>query len=357
MITIQNGKLNIPDNDRFVGFAGDDAVNEKQFVLLDRAEDGCTYTLCLRFDDDSVCSVPLTLSAQGEDTVLTWEVRSSQLYASGIVTAQVKTVDSDGSIAHSTKDFFLVGSAVELSEDGEELEYVTPSQLRNSINQALQSVAVTAPYVDEDGYWCVFDPETEAYKKTGYHVSGTAPDSAVSDVSENAVGNRFIKQYADQKAADCNAFARAYTDLQTEGQVKDTRSVAGLPLSADITAQALANAIRQYLSRTGVVPGMTPGAVGLMGIGINGEVYFCTAENRWIHLVNDADISVKMDLIEEVSDQDISGLDDGSLYLSGGTLYLKNGGNAVMLLTGSNGYTKSEIDTMIGDVESLLQTI
>ena len=69
MITIQSGKLCIPDIDRFVGFAGDDSVMTKQLVLLNRASDSCTYSLCLRFDNDSVCTVPLTASVDGDDVV------------------------------------------------------------------------------------------------------------------------------------------------------------------------------------------------------------------------------------------------------------------------------------------------
>ena len=60
MITIQNGKLMIPDSDRFVGFAGDNTVNTKQFTMIDFTQENCAFTLCMRFDDDTVRSVPLS---------------------------------------------------------------------------------------------------------------------------------------------------------------------------------------------------------------------------------------------------------------------------------------------------------
>lgn len=214
MITIQKGKLTIPDEDRFVGFAGDDSVREKQFVLCDHTEQDCTYTLCLRFDDDAVRTVALDAEISGGDTVLTWSIRSEDIRAAGIVQVQVKIADSDGNIGHTTKDFFLIGSAVELNDDGSEGEYVTPSMLQHSIEQALHTLSSTAPYIDENGYWCVYDVETGAYVRTAYHVNGVVPDSAMSDVSETPVENRVIKRYVDDTASACNAFAASYTDLK-----------------------------------------------------------------------------------------------------------------------------------------------
>ena len=356
MITIQNGKFNIPDNDRFVGFAGDDSVNSKQIVLLNRTEDDCTYTLCLRFDDDSVCTVPLSAAVDGDNTVLTWEIRKEQLYASGIVTAQLKTVDGDGSIAHSTKDFFLVGSAVELDEDGGEREYVTPSQLQNSINQAMSAVSATAPYIGTDGYWYVYDPVEGAYKRTSYHISG-AVDSAVSDSSSNPVGNRYIKQYVDSKALECNSFARDYADLKAADKVSSTRKVAGLPLTADIGAPELMTALRPNTYVTSVIPGRSPGIRGQLGFGMAGEVFCCINTDRWVHLVNYDDLYEKMDLAVEVSAADIADMENGSIFFSAGVLYVKYNDEAVAISKANDVYTKAEIDTMIGNLEALLAAV
>lgn len=356
MITIQNGKFNIPDNDRFVGFAGDDSVNSKQIVLLNRTEDDCDHTLCLRFDDDSVCTVPLSAAVDGDNTILTWEIRKEQLYASGIVTAQLKTVDGDGSIAHSTKDFFLVGSAVELDEDGGEREYVTPSQLQNSINQALSVVSATAPYVGSDGYWYVYNPEEGGYKRTSYHISGVV-DSAVSDSSTNPVGNRFIKQYVDAKALDCNSFARDYADLKTADKVSTARKVAGLPLTADIGAPELMAALRSFSYVNNVLPGVSSGVKGQLGIGMAGEVFYCTNTDHWVHLVNYDDLYEKMDLAVEVSAEDIADMENGSIFFSAGVLYVKYNNAAVAISKASDVYTKAEINLMIGDVEALLAAV
>ena len=356
MISIQNGKLTIPDVDRFVGFAGDNAAITKQFFLIDHVGENCTYTLCLRFDDDTVRTVPLTAAVDGGDTVLTWEIRREQLYSSGVVAAQLKIADSDGNIAHSTKDFFLVAPSVELDEHGAEAEYVTTEQLRNSINQALQAVTATAPYIDSSGYWCVYDTGSGAYVRTAYHVSGIAPDSAMSDSSENPVGNKFIKQYVDGKASECNAFSASYTDLKTADKAPAARKIAGLPLSADIGAADLMGALRSNLYRDNITPNNS-GIKGEFGIGMAGEVYFCIAANRWTHLAAHTELNEKMDLIPAIDAEDVSDYEDGSLLLVDGELCMKYNDETVALSFADDVYTKAEINAMIGNIESLLASV
>lgn len=356
MITIQNGKLIIPDSDRFVGFAGDNAIESKRLVLMDEVDTSSSYTLCLRFDDDTVRSVPLSAAAEGGNTVLTWNIAQEHLYAPGIVQAQVKIAGSDHVTRHTAKDFFLIGSAVELDDDGSEAEYVTPSQMMNSIQQALQRVTATSPYVDYDGYWCIYDVERGEYVRSPYHVSGIAPDSAMSDSSDNAVSNRVIKGYVDAKATDCNTFSASYADIKTFDKVPNTRMIAQLPLSSDIGASDLMDVLRPYSYRTNVTPNSS-GVKGQMGIGASEEVFYCIANDRWVQLAAYTDLYDKMDLVSEVDAQDIGDVDDGNIFFSGGTLYVKFDGDSIAVAKANDVYTKAEINTMIGDVESLLAAV
>lgn len=341
MITIQNGKLMIPDSDRFVGFAGDNTVNTKQFTMIDFTEQDCTYTLCMRFDNDTVHSAPLSAQSNHGDTVLTWEIRREDLCSSGVVQVQVKIVDSDGGIEHTTKDFFLIGSAVELDDDGSEMEYVTPSQLQNSINQALKRVTATAPYVDIDGYWCIYDPEQGIYVRTEYHAGSSNPDSAMSDISSNTVSNRVIKHYVDTKTAD---------------RVPNTRRIAQLDLTADISAQALMTALRPLTYRTNVTPNVS-GVKGQLGIGSAGEVFYCTADDHWVRLANIVELYDKMDLVAEIEASEIDDVDDGNLFICDGVPYIKLDAGLVALAKKDDVYTKAQIDAMIGDLEDQLAAI
>ena len=332
MITIQNGKLMIPDSDRFVGFAGDNTVNTKQFTMIDFTQENCAFTLCMRFDDDTVRSVPLSAQRDQGDTVLTWQIRKEDLCSSGVVQVQVKI------------------------DDGGEMEYVTPSQLQNSINQALETITATSPYVDDDGYWCVYDPEQGVYVRTEYHVSGIAPDSAMSDSSDNTVSNSVIKRYADGKAADCNTFTISYADAKTADKVPNTRLIAQLPLSADIGEADLMEALRPYTYRTNVTPSLS-GVTGQLGIGANGEVFFCTETDHWVRLANVEELYDKMDLVTEVDASDVEDVFDGNMFFCNDVPYVKLDGDAVALAKSEDVYSKAQIDAMIGDIESCLAAI
>ena len=127
MITIDSGKFTIPDDERFVGFAGDSLINEKQIALLHHTDSGCTFTLCLRFDDGTVREIRLGQYTYSSDVLLTWSIRREHLYSSGIVTAQVRIDYPGGGTVHTTKDYFLVSSSLDSEPASDEL--VTETQL------------------------------------------------------------------------------------------------------------------------------------------------------------------------------------------------------------------------------------
>ena len=122
MITIQSGKMLIPEEERFVGFAGDDRTNTKQFILPQTVDSGCTYTLYLRFDDDRVTSAPLTARRSDGGVILTWEILARHLLKAGVVMAQLKIVSPEEEVTHSGWDYFVVGASAELADDGGEID-------------------------------------------------------------------------------------------------------------------------------------------------------------------------------------------------------------------------------------------
>ena len=134
MITIESGKLSIPDDERFVGFSGDNLREEKRFALLHHTDRDCTFTLCLRFDDGTVREVVLAQFLYSSDVLLVWEIRREHLYSSGIVTAQIRIEYSGGEVLHTTKDYFFVSPSLDQSEDTGEL--VTRAELTEGLANA-----------------------------------------------------------------------------------------------------------------------------------------------------------------------------------------------------------------------------
>lgn len=278
MITIQSGKLIIPEEDRLVGFAGDNLTNSKEFKLLGHAGAGAEYTLCLRFDDDTVRTARLTGVADGEDLVLTWNIKSEHLSKPGIVMAQLKAVDGDGGISHTSCDYFIVASSAEFADDGSELEYIIRSEFEERMNAAVATARATAPYIGDDGCWYVYNSDREVYECTGISASGVTVDDAVSPSSTNPVENRAVKAYVDTADAD---------------KVDKTTKIAGLELSGDIGRAALGERLTQAINPPYVVDGTTDGQLGQFGRTTQGTPVMCNGIKRWSALALSDEVPTK----------------------------------------------------------------
>ena len=151
MITIRSGVMTIPEEDRFIGYTGDDRYTEVELLIKNFVVPNSNYTLCLRFDDGTERVIPLNGSQILSDVLLVWNVRREELHSAGIVTAQMRIDCGDGRVIHSTRDYFLVAGE-EGSDEGED-DYVT----RPELEQRLDSVRSRLPYVNADGAFLVTD--------------------------------------------------------------------------------------------------------------------------------------------------------------------------------------------------------
>lgn len=340
MITIQSGKLIIPEEDRFVGFAGDNLGNVKTFVLPNRQGDSGSYMLCLRFDDDSVRVIPLAKFVHDGDLVLTWRVLTSHLLKSGIVMAQVKSVDSEDVVMHTSVDYFLV--AQNALEDENAISYVTREEMEERMAQMLEHIRQSAPYIDEDGYWYVYDVVTDSYVKS---VKAT-PDFYIDDMmvagSTNPVTSSAIQ---------------AYVTSGLDGKVGKNTSVAGLPLSGSISAADLANNLSHNINPIAIVPGTTAGYSGQYGKTSQGEPVMCGLGTTWVYLATRDELGAKMALTPDVSPSAIENLTAGQLFTCHGGVSLKTSNSFIDLARADNVYSKSYIDGVIGNLETILSAV
>lgn len=292
MITVQSGKLTIPEEDRFVGFAGDNLGNSKRFCLPGQSVNSGNYTLCLRFDDDSVTVIPLTKSFSDNTLYLTWSIRREHLLKAGIVMAQLKSVDSNEVVMHSSCDYFIVANSAELADDNS-TEYIVREELEERMTAFLEQIRDSAPYIGTDGYWYVYDVGSDGYERS--IKAGVTIDSTMIDGSPNAVENGVIKEFVENGL---------------DAKVNKTTTIAALPLSGNIRASDLSANIGAYINPSTIQPGITAGYAGQYGKTYDGKPVMCAANDTWVQLAKAADV-----------------------------------------------YTKTEIDTMIGDLETQLSAI
>ncbi|MBQ0098758.1 MAG: hypothetical protein KBS62_07520 [Oscillospiraceae bacterium] len=237
MITIQSGKMNIPERERYIGFAGDNNVSQKQFHILDISDETFIYRLYLTFDDGT-CNYFLLEKSVGESsTTLTWNILEEHIFKSGVVKAQIKAISSDGEIYHTGSDYFIVLPSAEYTEyfaNKENSEFLRYERFLNTILDNIEITQQSLPYIGDDGYWYIYDVDEGRYIKTDFtaccdderHIIRV--DGEMSDTSDNPVKNKTVK---------------AYVDSTRSHLVEDTRKIANIPLSSDITASGLRSAL------------------------------------------------------------------------------------------------------------------
>lgn len=213
MITIQSGKLIIPEEDRFIGFAGDNLHIQKQFFLKDKDSENVIYRLYLTFDDDTVNYFLLDKETSDGSTTLTWLVTQEDIFKSGVVKAQIKAISGDYEIYHTTTDYFIVGQSAEFSEffaNKENSEFLRYESVLNNLLNDINTAHSSLPYIGDDGYWYLFNIETGEYEKTNY-------------------------------CAVINS-----ESIDTAGFVPKTRTVADIDLSDDISVEQLNESLQTY---------------------------------------------------------------------------------------------------------------
>ena len=117
MITINsNGRFCIPDEDVFIGFAGDNLNVKREFFLEGVTDPTTIYRMYLLFDDGTSNFFLLDKELMETGTKLIWDIESDQIFKSGIVILQIKGTNNQGKIFHTCQTSLVVQKSIEFSE-------------------------------------------------------------------------------------------------------------------------------------------------------------------------------------------------------------------------------------------------
>ncbi len=200
MITILNGKLTIPESERFIGFAGDNLARTIEFLLSGLKEADRIYRLYLTFDDGTVNHFVLPSAVTKNGVLLTWDVKKGHIFKSGNVRAQIKAFSDTGVVYHTSPDTFIVGNSAEFSdffgtENSEFLEY---EEMLNNLKAQVQEICTLAPYIGDNGNWYIYDASKGEYVDSGrssYAEGQTITvDQTYSSKSENPQSGKAVAQ-------------------------------------------------------------------------------------------------------------------------------------------------------------------
>ncbi len=142
MIVINSGKMTIPEEERFIGFAGDNLHSTKQFLLTGIDEQNCIYRLYLTFDDGTTNYFVLDSKVVDGSTLLTWNIETGHIFKSGTVKAQIKSIADDGEIYHTNSDFFLVGHTAEFNPSFKDTENSEFLEYEKKLNELIKRLEV-----------------------------------------------------------------------------------------------------------------------------------------------------------------------------------------------------------------------
>lgn len=137
MITIKkNGKFIIPENEIFVGHAGDNLNATKEFFVEDVTDVSLVYRMYLQFDDGSTNFFLLDSETAQNGTKLIWNVTNDQIYKGGILRMQIKASNSSGVVFHSAITSLVVHRSIEFGEaykNKENSEFLQHEQYLNDL--------------------------------------------------------------------------------------------------------------------------------------------------------------------------------------------------------------------------------
>ncbi len=141
MIEITFGKMNIPENERFIGFAGDNLYSTKTFLMKNIDDENCIYRLYLTFDDGTTNYFLLDSKVENGSTYLTWEISEDHIMKSGLVKAQIKAFCEDERIFHTSYDYFIVAPTAEYDDEISEKENSEFLDYEKRLNEILSYIS------------------------------------------------------------------------------------------------------------------------------------------------------------------------------------------------------------------------
>lgn len=249
MITILNGKLTIPESERFIGFAGDNLRRTIKFLVSSKTEADRIYRMYLTFDDGTVNFFTLPFEVTDLGIVLIWDVLREHIFKSGCVKVQIKAFSDKGVVWHTNTDTFIVGDSAEFSQQlaKQNTEFLQFEEKLNNLSKEISDICVLMPFVGENGNWFIYDAQAGEYKDSGKPSVGVADGIKIADGDIDKLSlfsSEMAQKYLSlpvHKLSSYDAFSSEYYNTLTEQGIYKLDCLSGLHqvvvvLSPDSTA-------------------------------------------------------------------------------------------------------------------------
>ena len=191
MISVQNKRMIIPEEERVLGFLGDHLTGKREFFISGGYSGDMRVRLFLRFKSGAENFFVLEPCGGQNGGTLCWNIRREHIFEDGIVQAQLKVYQGEEEIWHSSPDFFLVLESLEISNPPQiPTEFEELEQKVNEKLDAVRRASLKAPVIGENGNWFFYQEKADVYQDSGISAKGEKGDRG--ELTESCVETRHL---------------------------------------------------------------------------------------------------------------------------------------------------------------------
>ena len=159
MIEVRNRDLIIPTSDEFVGVAGDNKIEVRQFVITDHNLFSFDFKLDVQQGENKNI-IDLDKTVEKDKIILSWVVKKEHIPNNGILYAQLRAFSDNEEIWHSKKDNFRIGGRIGATD-----YFPSPlpsefEQMEQRVTEKHTEVLAAAEQVDGDKRTVAADKQT-----------------------------------------------------------------------------------------------------------------------------------------------------------------------------------------------------
>ncbi len=196
MITVEkSGKIYIPPEDGFIGYAGDNLNKTIEILLKERNQKENFYRIYLKFDDETVNYFIVQMQIKGNDTILNWNITDDHIFKSGVVYLQIKGFNASKEVFHTESVPLIVGNSIEFGNyfaEKQISEFLEKEKELNELYSDIENAKKFIPYIGENGNWFIYDYTSKKFVDSNITAKGSAEKYPIETTITAAADNSHV---------------------------------------------------------------------------------------------------------------------------------------------------------------------
>ena len=205
MIEISGRSASVPENERFLGFTGDNDCEVRVISLKNESLSACAFKIDVCGADGTRNILEPEKSTEGGEILLTWVIKKEHIGRSGALFAQVRAFNASGMVWHSGIFEFEVGGSIEASEAFADAVPSEFEEIEKAVTAAKTSAEEAAAAAGESA-----EAAKKAEDSTKEALAGYAKKEDIKEYTAGnliSIENGVIKGVRAQSYSDLSGFS------------------------------------------------------------------------------------------------------------------------------------------------------